>query len=90
MDEDGMQDRAGGDLARSAEAVLGHLHALALDLGPLERSVLASLLAPGIAAMFEDEADVSGFGLVTWDADVLPRIASAAVRRHRLDLTFGE
>lgn len=83
-----MADQRGNDAA--VETVLARLHDLAQELGPLERSVLGVLLGPGISAAFEHDAEVSGFGLVSWSSDALPRAVRAAIERQPLDLLVGE
>lgn len=77
------------DDGAAVATVLTRVRALAQELAPLERAVLGMLLAPGIAAAFEHDAEVSGFGLVSWSSDALPRAVRAVVADHPLDLLVG-
>ena len=70
----------------AAERVLAHLRHLAAELTSDERSVLSMLLAPGIAAVYQRDADVSGFGVVEWAPDGLAKGLVEAVRIRRRGL----
>ena len=70
----------------AGERVLVGLRDVAADLPPLERSVLGALLAPGIAAVYQRDADVSGFGLVHWAPDGLPQALAEVVSARRGEL----
>ena len=56
------------------------------QLDPEERKLFAALLAPGVAAAFDD-ADVSGFGMTGWSPAALPQALAAAVRADASGLT---
>jgi hypothetical protein len=67
-----------------ATRLLARLLAFARELDDEERALLAALLAPGLARVWQDEEDVSGFGSVTWLPERLPEELHRAVREHGL------
>lgn len=67
-----------------ASRLLARLRAFAHELDDEERALLAALLAPGLARVWQDDEDVSGFGSVTWLPERLPDELDRAVREQGL------
>lgn len=67
-----------------ASRLLARLLAFARELDDEERALFAALLAPGLARVWQDEEDVSGFGSVTWLPERLPEELHRAVREQGL------
>ena len=55
------------------------------DLDPDERALLARLLAPGVALVF-DESEVEGFRMAEWPQDDLSTALAQALRSSPLRL----
>lgn len=67
----------------SATRLLDKLAAFAAELDDDERQLLAALLAPGVAKVWHDEDEVTGFG-VDWLPGAMPAALESAVRGREL------
>jgi hypothetical protein len=48
-----------------------------------ERAMFAALIAPAIARVYDEEAEVAGFAVAAWSPEALPEALRAAIRgRH--------
>ncbi|MDZ7676567.1 MAG: hypothetical protein U5K30_16055 [Acidimicrobiales bacterium] len=72
-------DDDNGEPPSAALRVLDRLRDLAAELDPLERSVLAALIGPGISELVRSEAVD---GLMDWAPDTLPDALVEVARRQ--------
>ena len=70
------------DVDQAADNLLAKVRSFASTLDDQERALLAALLAPGIAAAWEDDV-VEGFG-TEWSTSRVQEHLRDAVRRHRI------
>ena len=72
------------ELDEAAERMLEKVRLFVASLDPEERSLFAALLAPGVAAAWNDNGDdVEGFGAV-WSASRIHEHLRRAVQAKRL------
>ena len=55
---------------------------IATELDDDERSLLAALVAPGVARAYADDPDVETFGVVGWRTGDLPGALAAELQRR--------
>lgn len=78
----------------TAARALDKLRSFIGSLPDEERSVLAALLAPGVASAYLDtpaaHADVVGFGMTDWRPERLPDSLAARIRSQHVRVEFEQ
>ena len=69
------------------EQLIERLRAFIAELEPAQREAFAALLAPGIAAAFEEQ-ETSGFARVGWLPDLLPDYLARVIRERGLRIVI--
>jgi hypothetical protein len=70
------------DADEAADKMLSKVRSFVSTLDDQERALFAALLAPGIAAAWDDD-EVEGFG-IEWSSSRVQEHLREAVRRHRI------